>query len=66
MEKIIEGKIEYESKKYGFYYINNILTLIPDEDLEDVWKSMFKSLKERTADDNLFLEGITSSGHRKK
>ena len=64
MEKIIEGKIEYESKKYGFYYINNILTLIPDEDLEDVWKSMFKSLKERTVDDNLFLEGITSSGHR--
>ena len=64
MEKIIEGKIEYESKKYGFYYINNILTLIPDEDLEAVWKSMFKSLKERTVDDNLFLEGITSSGHR--
>ena len=56
MEKIIEGKIEYESKKYGFYYINNILTLIPDEDLEAVWKSMFKSLKERTVDDNLFLE----------
>lgn len=36
MEKIIEGKIEYESKKYGFYYINNILTLIPDENLEEV------------------------------
>lgn len=33
MEKIIEGKIEYESKKYGFYYTNNILTLIPDERL---------------------------------
>ena len=48
MEKIIEGKIEYESKNYGFYYINNILTLIPDEDLEAVWKNMFKSLKERT------------------
>lgn len=64
MEKIIEGKIEYESKKYGFYYTNNILTLIPDENLEEVWKSMFKSLKERTVDDNLLLEGITSSGHR--
>ena len=64
MEKIIEGKIEYESKKYGFYYINNILTLIPDEDLEMGWKSMFKSLKEKTVDDNLFLKGITSSGHR--
>ena len=64
VEKIIEGKIEYKSKNYGFYYINNILTLIPDEDLEAVWKSMFKSLKERTVDDNLFLEGITSSGHR--
>lgn len=25
---------------------------------------MFKSLKERTIDDNLLLEGITSSGHR--
>lgn len=64
MEKIIEGKIEYESKKYGFYYINNILTLIPDENLEEVWKSIFKSLKERTVVDNLFLEGITSFGHR--
>ncbi len=64
MEKIIEGKIEYESKKYGFYYINNILTLIPDDDLEEVWKSIFKSLKERIVVDNLFLEGITSFGHR--
>ncbi len=64
MEKIIEGKIKYESKKYGFYYINNILTLIPDENLEPVWKSMFKSLKDRTIADNLLLEGITSSGHR--
>ena len=64
MEKIIEGKIEYESKKYGFYYINNILTLIPDENLEEVWKSIFKSLKERIVVDNLFLEGITSFGHR--
>lgn len=64
MEKIIEWKIEYESKKYGFYYINNILTLIPDENLEEVWKSIFKSLKERTVVDNLFLEGITSFGHR--
>lgn len=33
MKKIIEGKIEYESKIYGFYCINNILTLIPDENL---------------------------------
>lgn len=64
MEKIIDGKIEYKSKKYGFYYINNILTLIPDENLEEVWKSMFKSLKERTVADNLLLEGITSLGHR--
>lgn len=64
MEQIIEGKIEYNSKKYGFYYINNILTLIPDEDLEEVWKSMFKSLKERTINDILFLKGITSSGYR--
>lgn len=64
MEQIIEGKIEYDSKKYGFYYINNILTLIPDEDLEEVWKSMFKSLKERTINDILFLKGITSSGYR--
>lgn len=64
MEQIIEGKIEYDSKKYGFYYINNILTLIPDEDLEEVWKSMFKSLKERTVNDILFLKGITSSGYR--
>ena len=64
MEQILEGKIEYNSKKYGFYYINNILTLIPDEDLEEVWKSMFKSLKERTINDILFLKGITSSGYR--
>ncbi len=64
MEQIIEGKIEYNSKKYGFYYINNILTLIPDEDLEEVWESMFKSLKERTINDILFLNGITSSGYR--
>lgn len=64
MEQIIEGKIEYNSKKYGFYYINNILTLIPDDDLEEVWKSMFKSLKERTINDILFLKGITSSGYR--
>ena len=64
MEQIIEGKIEYNSKKYGFYYINNILTLIPDEDLEEVWKSMFKSLKERTINDILFLKGITSSVYR--
>ena len=64
MEKIIERKIKYESKKYGLYYVDNILTLILDEDLEAIWKNMFKSLKERTVDDNLFLEEITSSGHR--
>lgn len=64
MEKIIERKIKYESKKYGLYYVDNILTLILDEDLEAIWKNMFKLLKERTVDDNLFLEEITSSGHR--
>lgn len=66
MEKIIEGKIEYESKNYAFYYINNILTLIPDEELEEVWKNMFKSQKERTIDHNLTLEGKTSYGYRIK
>ncbi len=64
MEKIIEGKIEYNNEKYGFYYINNILTLIPDNALEDVWESIFSTLKERTVDTELLLEGITSSGHR--
>lgn len=64
MEEIIEGKLEYGTKKYAFYCINNVLTLIPDEELEAIWKSIFKSQKERTVDENIFLEGITSSGHR--
>lgn len=64
MENIIEGKIEYESKKYGFYYLNNILTLIPDDSLDSIWDTFFKTLKERTIDDTLVLEGITSSGYR--
>lgn len=64
MKEIIEGKIDYENKKYGFYYADNILTLIPDEKLEEVWRSMFKTLKERTVNGKLLLEGTTSSGHR--
>lgn len=34
MEKIIEGKIEYESKKYGFYYL-------PEEDNSFAFESWF-------------------------
>lgn len=63
-QEIIEGKIEYESKKYSFYYINNILTLIPDKDLEDIWKTMFKNLREKTIENTVILEGITSTGFR--
>lgn len=64
MEKIIEGKIEYNLKKYSFYYINNILTLIPDDSLKNVLESLFWNKDERTNKDEMLLEGITNTGYR--
>ena len=44
--------------------MNNILTLIPDDSLDNIWDTFFQTLKERTIDNNLVLEGITGSGYR--